>query len=70
MSDDFTTAATAEARRESPLYDNEVLSYGVRMAEWARDHLAAQEPTEEEGARRLQSIADGAADHDPEDVTP
>ena len=26
--------------------------------------------TEEEDARRLQSIADGAADHDPEDVTP
>lgn len=48
MTDSFTTAATAEARRESPLYDNEVLSYGVRMAEWARAHLAAQEPTGDE----------------------
>lgn len=48
MSDSFTTAATAEAQRAyqdtgMPRYD-----LAIHMAAWARDHLAAQEPTDAE----------------------
>lgn len=46
--DPFTAAARAEARREAPHYDRETLAYGQHMAEWARTHLAAQEPTDAE----------------------
>ena len=44
--DNFTEAARAEAERLSPLRGYQELV--VLGAEWARDHLAAQEPTDAE----------------------
>ena len=51
--DNFTEAARAEAERyfADPGIDPLTLSvvdHAMHMAEWARDHLAAQEPTDGE----------------------
>lgn len=78
------TAAAREALDGLSVYAQhrgDVALTGRAMDEWNMAGLAAldyrdthyPEPftwTEEEDKRRLQSIADGAADHYPEDVTP
>ena len=54
--DPFTTAARAEAQRAyqdtgMPRYD-----LAVHMAEWARDHIAAQEPTDAEVEKERDQV--------------
>ena len=60
--DNFTEAAKAEAMRA--YRDTGMPRYilGVHMAEWARTHLAAQEPTDDEveaaaRAMRIETLA-------------
>ena len=45
--DNFTEAAREEFYRvwHSPIHDHSQIGMAIHMAEWARDHLAAQEPT-------------------------
>ena len=48
--DNFTEAAREEFYRvwHSPIHDHSQIGMAIHMAEWARDHLAAQEPTDAE----------------------
>lgn len=51
MTDAFTTAATEAARKRLSWHDmqfGDIMRPMAWMAEWARDHLAAQEPTDAE----------------------
>lgn len=65
--DDFTESARAEAERQfpAPLYSTAWSESEVQIkralweagAEWARDYLAAQEPTEEEVEAAARAIS-------------
>ena len=61
--DNFTEAAREEFYRvwHSPIHDHSQIGMAIHMAEWARDHLAAQEPTEEEVEAAAQSVIGPAA---------
>ena len=48
--DPFTEAAREEFYRvwHSPIHDHSQIGMAIHMAEWARTHLTAQEPTDAE----------------------
>ena len=57
--DNFTEAARAEAKRRLTWHDRQfgnLLDPMIHMAEWARDHLAAQEPTDAECIAVLNAV--------------
>ena len=57
--DNFNDAARAEAKRRLTWHDRQfgnLLDPMVHMAEWARDHLAAQEPTDAECIAVLSAV--------------
>ena len=57
--DNFTEAARAEAFRvwfEEPTTLDTISELGAHMAEWARTHLAAQEPTEDDVQAAVAAI--------------
>src|SRR5690606_33972527 len=56
--DDFTTAARAEAdgRGYDPAYRGRTRNVFLAGAEWARDHLAAQEPTDDDVQAAVAAI--------------
>lgn len=59
--DPFTEAARAEAERWWPgIAGPTILALGAHMAEWARAHLAAQEPTDEEVEAAAEAILEAA----------
>lgn len=65
--DPFTTAARAESERLAPTPEDgerfhvwntrDMRDHAEEMAEWARDHLAAQEPTGLDDAETYRKIA-------------
>ena len=65
--DNFTEAAREEFYRvwHSPIHDHSQIGMAIHMAEWARDHLAAQEPTEEEVEAAAEAICSGEGGCDP-----
>ena len=56
--DNFTEAAREEFYRvwHSPIHDHSQIGMAIHMAEWARDHLAAQEPTDAECIAVLNAV--------------
>lgn len=64
MTDAFTTAATEAARKRLSWHDmqfGDVMRPMVSMAEWARGHLAQQEPTDAEVEAAAREMAGAAA---------